>query len=37
MEKWIDFKNNRCKYARIMQALRKSLLIQKNTAKKAVL
>ena len=25
MEKWIDFKNNRCKYVRIMQALRKSL------------
>ena len=24
MEKWIDFKNNRCKYVRILQYLRKS-------------
>ena len=25
MEKWIDFKNNRCKYVRIIQDLRKPL------------
>ena len=24
MEKWIDFKNNRCKYVRILQDLRES-------------
>ena len=24
MEKWIDFKDNRCKYVRILQYLRKS-------------
>ena len=37
MQKWIDFKNNRCKYIIIMQDLKKIFQKSQNYSKKGLL